>query len=56
MKQQIYEMALNLKSLGLKQCWIKYRWKLVAFVFGYYLVRDTLIYIVFPFVIFNLLQ
>lgn len=43
----------TIKSQGLKAAWKTYGWKLVALVFTYYLIRDTLLYLVIPFVIYQ---
>lgn len=35
--------------------WKVYRWKFVGAVFIYYLVRDTVLYIIIPFAVINFL-
>lgn len=42
------EMITVLRSQGVRGAWRVYRWKLIAAIFFYYLVRDLLVYVILP--------
>jgi len=50
-KYYIIDSILIVKREGFKALLKKRGWKVFAFVIGYYTVRDTLLYIVIPFVV-----
>jgi len=50
-KYYIIDSILIVKREGFKALLKKRGWKVFAFVIGYYTVRDTLLYIIIPFVI-----
>lgn len=45
-----------MKKEGIKALFRKYGWKLVAVVFGYYLIRDLTIYVLLPLMLVRLLK
>lgn len=45
------EARSELKTGGLKGLFRRYGWKLFAFVFVYYLVRDIMLYVVIPWLV-----
>lgn len=50
-KYYIIDSILIVKREGFKALLKKRGWKVFAFVIGYYTVRDTLFYIVIPFIV-----
>lgn len=50
-KYYIIDSILIVKREGFKALIKKKGWKVFAFVIGYYTVRDTILYIIVPFVI-----
>jgi len=48
-KIPVLEIFSYLKIHGIRKTLVKYRWRFCAIVFLYYLIRDTLFYILFPF-------
>jgi hypothetical protein len=50
-KYYIIDSILIVKREGFKELLKKRGWKVFAFVIGYYTVRDTLLYIVIPFIV-----
>lgn len=55
LKNYFITILLTIKNEGLKAAWRKFRWHLVGVVITYYLIRDTLLYIVVPLLIYNYL-
>jgi len=51
--QFIQNWKATLKEKGLKGFIKQYGWKVFVGIFAYYLIRDTLLYIVIPFLIIN---
>jgi hypothetical protein len=47
----VLEAKIIFKETGLRGVLRKYGWKVVAGFFAYYLVRDTLLYLVIPYLI-----
>lgn len=47
---------LTLKQEGLKSAWRRHGWTLVGLVFMYYLIRDTFLYLVLPFLAWRFLN
>lgn len=47
-KHYIIDSVLILRQHGMKELIKRRGWKFLALIFAYYLVRDTLIYIVLP--------
>lgn len=45
----IKDIRFKLKTKGLKAVFQEYRWKLVIAVFIYYLIRDSFLYILIPY-------
>ncbi len=39
------------KQLGFKQLFKLRGWKLLAFIIAYYLIRDTIIYLIIPYIV-----
>ena len=46
--EQIKTIVLSIKNEGFKTAFKKYRWKFVAVIFVYYLIRDLLLYVAIP--------
>ncbi len=44
-------MAMSIKNDGLKASFKRYGWRMVSLVVLYYLVRDTILYIIIPYFI-----
>ena len=51
--KKIQEWLGEIKELGIKGFVKKHGWKLVAAVFFYYLIRDSILYILIPYLIIN---
>ncbi|OFZ28322.1 MAG: hypothetical protein A2622_04260 [Bdellovibrionales bacterium RIFCSPHIGHO2_01_FULL_40_29] len=49
--KQMKEMALSIKNDGLRASFKRYGWRLFSLVVAYYLVRDTSLYIVIPYLV-----
>ncbi len=49
MQAQIRDMWITLRREGFRATFRKYGWRFVGLVFIYYLIRDTLLYIVLPY-------
>ncbi len=47
--KQVKEMALSIKKVGLKKSFKRYGWHMVSLVVLYYLIRDTILYIIIPY-------
>lgn len=47
------EILNSIRTQGLARTWKIYRWKLLLVIFFYYLIRDTLIYVILPMFIFG---
>ena len=47
--KQVKEMALSIKKDGLKKSFKRYGWQMVSLVVLYYLIRDTILYIIIPY-------
>ncbi len=56
MNFRITEMWITLRKDGLRAAFKKFGWQFVALVVVYYLIRDTLIYIVLPFLAWRMLS
>lgn len=52
-KKSLIEPIRLARKQGLKRAWRESRWKLVFAILLYYLVRDTLLYIVLPFLVMH---
>lgn len=50
-KTILSEVRVTFKEAGFRGIFKRYGWKVVAGVFAYYLVRDTLLYLVIPWMI-----
>lgn len=48
LKEYLSDALTTLRSEGLRQTWKKFGWRLAALIFIYYLIRDTLLYLVIP--------
>lgn len=48
LRSQIKVIILSIKNEGFKATFKKYRWKFIAVVFVYYLIRDLLLYVAIP--------
>ncbi|HPI41001.1 MAG TPA: hypothetical protein PLJ21_09355 [Pseudobdellovibrionaceae bacterium] len=48
-RKEIKKAKLILKESGLKALFRQYGWKLGIIVFFYYLIRDSLLYIIIPY-------
>lgn len=51
--KKIQEWLGEIKELGIKGFVKKHGWKLVVAVFMYYLIRDSILYILIPYLIIN---
>ncbi|MBC7371664.1 MAG: hypothetical protein H7326_08870 [Bdellovibrionaceae bacterium] len=49
----VRDIRTTLKESGLKGVWKKYGWKLFAAFFVYYLIRDIIIYLLLPYLIYK---
>lgn len=47
--KQVKLMALSIKNDGLKKSFKRYGWRMVSLVVVYYLIRDTILYIIIPY-------
>lgn len=56
MLSAVRSVFLTLKREGLKSAWRQHGWTLIGFVFAYYLIRDTFLYIVLPFLAWRILN
>lgn len=50
-RAMVTDVIATVKERGLRQAFRIHGWKFVALVVAYYLVRDTLIYLILPFAI-----
>lgn len=54
MASMIKDIALSLRQVGFRSTVRRYGWRVVACIFVYYLIRDSLIYILIPLTIASL--
>ncbi len=48
---ELKEYRATLKSSGFRGVFRKYGWKIFATFFAYYLIRDLLLYVLFPYLL-----
>ena len=48
------EIKATFKQSGFRGLHKKYGWKILAGIFGYYLVRDVTLYVIIPYLAWNL--
>lgn len=53
-KNYLFDALTMFKTQGLRKTWKRFGWKLVAGIFAYYIVRDTLLYLVIPSLILSM--
>jgi hypothetical protein len=53
MRQKIYEFKMRRRELGWRGAMKHYGWRVLAAVFVFYLVRDTILYILLPYLLLN---
>lgn len=49
--QTFREAKATLKKDGLKGLWRRYGWRIFAVIFFYYLIRDSILYILIPWLV-----
>jgi hypothetical protein len=47
-KSNVLNIILSLRHKGLAYTWKTYRWKMIAIIIFYYLVRDITLYVLIP--------
>ncbi len=48
LKKIFKEVTIDIKTIGLKATLKKHGWKIFALIFFYYLIRDSILYILIP--------